>query len=114
MAGIACSRSAVPVTLAFCWSHVRRRFYELAAAGPAPIAGEALERIAGLYAIESDIRRAFGQCGGGIHQPHDLVLPRAPAPDPTPPVPTDRCVRVRSCTPLAAELVTVRPGARTG
>lgn len=44
------------VQLAFCWSHVRRRFYELAAAGPAPIASEALERIAGLYAVENDIR----------------------------------------------------------
>jgi len=44
------------VQLAFCWSHVRRRFYELAAAGPAPIANETLERIAGLYAIENDIR----------------------------------------------------------
>jgi transposase len=44
------------VALAFCWSHVRRRFYELAAAGPAPIASEALERIAKLYAIEKDIR----------------------------------------------------------
>jgi transposase len=44
------------VQLAFCWSHVRRRFYELAAAGPAPIANEALQRIAGLYAIEKDIR----------------------------------------------------------
>jgi transposase len=44
------------VQLAFCWSHVRRRFYELAAAGPAPIATEALERIAKLYAIEKDIR----------------------------------------------------------
>ena len=44
------------VQLAFCWSHVRRRFYELATAGPAPIASEALERIAGLYAIEKDIR----------------------------------------------------------
>jgi len=44
------------VTLAFCWSHVRRRFYELAAAGAAPIASEALERIAGLYRIESEIR----------------------------------------------------------
>ena len=44
------------VQLAFCWSHVRRRFYELAVAGPAPIASEALERIAGLYAIENDIR----------------------------------------------------------
>ena len=38
------------------YHHVRRRFYELAAAGPAPIASEALERIAGLYAIEKEIR----------------------------------------------------------
>ena len=44
------------VQLAFCWSHMRRRFYELAAAGPALIASEALERIAALYAIEKDIR----------------------------------------------------------
>src|SRR4051794_38697867 len=44
------------VQLAFCWSHVRRRFYELATAGPAPIATEALERIAKLYAVEKDIR----------------------------------------------------------
>jgi transposase len=44
------------VQLAFCWSHVRRRFYELAASGPAPIASEALQRIADLYAIEKDIR----------------------------------------------------------
>ena len=44
------------VRLAFCWSHVRRRFYELAAAGPAPIASEALKRIGGLYAVEADIR----------------------------------------------------------
>jgi transposase len=44
------------VTLAFCWAHVRRRFYELATAGPAPIASEALRRIAELYTIEDDIR----------------------------------------------------------
>lgn len=44
------------VELAFCWSHVRRRFYELAAAGSAPIASEALERIASLYRIETEIR----------------------------------------------------------
>jgi transposase len=44
------------VTLAFCWAHVRRRFFELAAAGPAPIASEALQCIASLYQIESEIR----------------------------------------------------------
>jgi transposase len=44
------------IQLAFCWSHVRRRFYELAQSGPAPIATEALARIAAIYQIESDIR----------------------------------------------------------
>jgi hypothetical protein len=38
------------------WAHVRRRFYELATAGPAPIASEALQRIAALYQIEAKIR----------------------------------------------------------
>src|SRR6201989_1181835 len=37
------------VQLAFCWSHMRRNFYELATPGPAPIAQEALARIAALY-----------------------------------------------------------------
>jgi transposase len=44
------------VSLAFCWSHVRRKFYELAQSGPAPIATEALARIAELYRIEGEIR----------------------------------------------------------
>ena len=44
------------VSLAFCWAHVRRRFYELAQSGPAPIATEALTRIAELYRIEREIR----------------------------------------------------------
>jgi transposase len=59
------------VQLAFCWAHVRRRFYELAAAGPAPIASEALQRIAGLYAIESDIR------GSGAEERRDARLRRS-------------------------------------
>ena len=50
------SKSTDPaVTLAFCWSHVRRGFYDLAKA-KAPIAIEALKRIATLYAIEANIR----------------------------------------------------------
>jgi transposase len=44
------------VTLAFCWSHVRRHFYDIQVATPAPIAAEALMRIGTLYAIEDDIR----------------------------------------------------------
>jgi len=41
---------------AACWAHVRRKFYELQVAHASPLAGEALKRIAELYAIESDIR----------------------------------------------------------
>jgi transposase len=44
------------VTLVFCWAHVRRGFYDLAKTGTAPIATEALERIAALYRIEAQIR----------------------------------------------------------
>jgi transposase len=41
---------------AACWAHVRRKFYELMEAHKSPIATEAVERIAALYAIESEIR----------------------------------------------------------
>src|SRR5450631_3587175 len=44
------------ITLAFCWAHLRRRFFDIAQGGPAPIASEALQRIAALYAIEKTIR----------------------------------------------------------
>lgn len=44
------------ITLAFCWAHLRRRFFDLTKSGNAPIASEALERIAALYAIEKTIR----------------------------------------------------------
>jgi transposase len=39
-----------------CWAHVRRKFYDLQEAHASPIASEALERIAALYAIEKEIR----------------------------------------------------------
>jgi transposase len=41
---------------AACWAHVRRKFYDLQIAHQSPVAVEAIERIAGLYAIESEIR----------------------------------------------------------
>ena len=44
------------VTLAFCWAHLRRRFYDRAVAEASPIANEALKRIAALYRIEADCR----------------------------------------------------------
>jgi len=55
-AGYKALGEAGEVTLALCWAHARRRFYEIAAAGPAPIAEEALRRIAALYEIEAEVR----------------------------------------------------------
>jgi transposase len=50
------------VVLAHCWAHCRRRFYEIAQKRPAPIAREALQRIAALYEIEAEIRgRSAGE-----------------------------------------------------
>lgn len=39
-----------------CWAHVRRKFYDIMQSTASPIATEAIERIAMLYAIEKDIR----------------------------------------------------------
>jgi transposase len=47
---------ASPVTLAFCWSHGRRQFFEIHQSSQSPIAGEVLRRIAELYRIEDAIR----------------------------------------------------------
>lgn len=44
------------ITTAFCWAHLRRPFFKLAKNGNAPIAAQALLRIAQLYKIEDRIR----------------------------------------------------------
>jgi transposase len=50
------ARPGGAITLAFCWSHFRRKFYDIAKGGNAPIASEALDRISALYGIEVEIR----------------------------------------------------------
>lgn len=40
---------------AACWAHARRKFHEVFEATDSPVAGEALARIAALYAIEAEI-----------------------------------------------------------
>src|SRR5215472_19285623 len=49
-------RAGGSVTLAFCWAHWRRQWFDLAKSPPAPIATEVLKRIAELYEIEAEIR----------------------------------------------------------
>lgn len=50
----ALARRRQQVQLAFCWVHVRRKFYELAESSP--VATEVLRRIALLYAIDDEVR----------------------------------------------------------
>ena len=48
---------AEDVSLAFCWTHLRRQFVKIERTTPsAPTAHEALQRIAQLYAIEAQLR----------------------------------------------------------
>jgi transposase len=41
---------------ATCWAHARRKFFDLYEATRSPVAKEALDRMAQLYAVEKDIR----------------------------------------------------------
>jgi len=41
---------------AACWAHVRRKFYEFAETAKSPIATDIVERIAGLYVVETQAR----------------------------------------------------------
>ncbi len=50
----ALARRRQQVRLAFCWAHVRRKFYELA--DSSPVATEVLRRIALLYRVEDEVR----------------------------------------------------------
>ena len=50
------TRADASVTLAFCRSHTRRKFYDFHASTRSPLAAEVLKRIGELYAIEAEIR----------------------------------------------------------
>ena len=56
------------IKLAFCWAHLRRGFFDPAKSGDAPIASEALERIAALYRIENTIRGASAEVRRKVRQ----------------------------------------------
>jgi transposase len=64
------------ITLAFCWAHLRHQFFDIAKGGDAPVATEALARIAALYEIEAAIRgkAAFERLAARQAQSAPLVL----------------------------------------
>jgi transposase len=49
-------RADASVSLAFCWTHMRRKFYDFHASTKSPLAAEVLARIRSLYEIEAEIR----------------------------------------------------------
>ncbi len=53
---LADARADASVTLAFCWSHMRRYFYDEYVSTKSPLAAEVLVRVRALYAIEAEIR----------------------------------------------------------
>ena len=53
---LAGARTDASVTLAFCWSHMRRHFYDQFVSDKSPLAAEVLARVSALYAIEAKIR----------------------------------------------------------
>ncbi len=61
-------REGGAVTLAHCWAHVRRKFYDIAQGSPSPLAAEALKRIAVLYQIETEIRGQNAEVRRAIRQ----------------------------------------------
>ena len=70
-------RAGNSVTLAFCWSHWRRRFYDIAKRGPAPIADAALRRIAALDAIEDKLRGHSAAARQAVRQAQSKPLVEA-------------------------------------
>ena len=57
----AANRKAGPIIEAACWAHARRKFFDLARLGKAPIATEAVKRIDVLFAIEREINGVIPQ-----------------------------------------------------
>ena len=49
-------RAGGPLTLAACWAHLRRKFYELHVSGVSHVASQTVKRMAALWAIEESIR----------------------------------------------------------
>ena len=80
MPGTRCWPNGGDVQLAFCWSHVRRHFYELAQGGAAPIASEALTRIAALFRIEGEIRGRSAEERHVVRQQRSAKTRSSPAP----------------------------------
>jgi hypothetical protein len=67
-------REGGTIQLAACWAHARRKFYDVQQATASPVAAEALQHIAELYAIEAAIRGQTAAVRQGSRQARSLPL----------------------------------------
>jgi transposase len=70
-------KDEAPLHLAFCWTHWRRDFFDLAKGGNAPIAQEMLARIAALYEIEAEVRGQSADARRALRQEKSKPLVEA-------------------------------------
>jgi transposase len=63
-----------PLIEVACWSHFRRKLYDVHHATASPIALEALERIAALFAIESSVNGRPPECRRAARDEHGAPL----------------------------------------
>jgi transposase len=63
-----------PLIEVACWSHARRKFYDVHHATASPIAMQALERIAALFVIEGSIRGRAPELRAAIRKQHAQPL----------------------------------------
>ncbi len=62
------------MTEAACWAHARRKFFDVHAATRSPLAHEALQRIAGFYAVEASIRGQVAEVRLKVRQAQSAPL----------------------------------------
>src|SRR5207249_5960663 len=65
-----------PISEAACWSHGRRKFFELADLGKSPLAVEAVRRIDAIFAIEREINGARAEQRLAVRQERVTPLVR--------------------------------------
>jgi hypothetical protein len=74
---LALDRADSSVTLAFCWAHMRRGFYDFWVSTKSPLAAWALAKIGELYAIEAEIRGQPADHRRGVRQERSRPLVEA-------------------------------------
>lgn len=67
------TRADGPLQLAACWAHLRRKFYELHAAGISHVASETVARMAMLWAVEDNIRGKDPDARRAARQKHSAA-----------------------------------------